>query len=115
MKQNQVSELSKLPAGNLENIFNVYQEDGGMYFYNLLQTVVFPQNLPANAFNFYTIKHGDTWPFISFKTLNNPNLWWIILLANNLQDPTEKMIPGVTIRIPVLDIVQEVVNQIGRN
>lgn len=114
MKQNQIKELSRLNAGNLENIFNVYQDSEGMYFYNLLQTVVFPSNLPANLFSDYTSKYGDTWPYISFKTLNNPNLWWIILLANNLQDPTKQIPPGTTIKIPVIGVVQEIISQTGR-
>ena len=115
MKQNQIKDLPLLEPGNLETIFNVYQDQDGMYFYNLLQTVVFPQNLPQNLFTSYTTKYGDTWPFISHKTLNNPNIWWIILMANNLQNPLEPIPPGVTIKIPINSVVQEVIGQMGRS
>lgn len=74
MKHNDISELEKLPLENLENIFNMYQDKQGMYFYNLLQTISIPQNLPETLFVSYTTKYGDTWPFISHKTLNSPNL-----------------------------------------
>jgi hypothetical protein len=114
MKQNQIKDLTKLDSENLENIFNVYQDEGGMYFYNLLQTVVFPPDLPPNLFNSYSITYGDTWPFISFKAFKTPNLWWIILLANNIQDPTKLPANGSTIKIPIASVVREVLSQIGR-
>lgn len=115
MKQNQIEELKKLNVENMENIFNVYQDQDGMYFYNLLQTIVFPQNLPVNLFTSYTIVYGDTWPFISYKTLNSPNLWWAILLANNIQDPTKPLVNGDAIKIPIIDVVKSILSQIGRS
>jgi hypothetical protein len=114
MKQNQISELPKLDQENFENIFNVYQDENGMYYYNLLQTVVFPQNLPLNLFTSYTIKHGDSWPFISYKSFNTPNLWWIILLANNIQNPLAPLVNGTILKIPKSVLVKEVLTQIGK-
>ena len=115
MKQNQIEELTKLNSENLENIFNVYQLENGMYFYNLLQTIHFPQNLPSSLFNAYTIEYGDTWPFISYKAYKNPNLWWVILLANNIQNPIISMPPGTIIGLPNIDVVKEVISQIRQS
>lgn len=117
MKQNQISSLPKLDTENFENIFSVYKDDNNMYYYNLLQTIVFPQNLPANLFKLYTISYGDTWPYISYKTLNSPNLWWVILLANNIQDPTNKgkpLVNGTIIKIPKMAVVKEILSQITK-
>jgi nucleoid-associated protein YgaU len=115
MKQNQIKELEKLSLENLENIFNVYQDLDGMYFYNLLQTISIPPDLPESIYNKYPVVYGDTWPFISHKTLNNPNLWWLILMVNNIQDPTKKVEPGTIIRIPKPTFVAQVVSQIRRS
>jgi hypothetical protein len=114
MKQNQIKDLPHLDMENFENIFNVYQNRDGTYFYNLLQTVVFPTDLPVNLFQSYTVVYGDTWPFVSHKTLNSPNLWWIILLANGIQDPTKPLVNGTTIKIPIMSVVREVLSQIGK-
>lgn len=111
MKQNEIAELSNINVENFENIFNVYQDKDGMYFYNLLQTVVFPPNLPFNLFNPYTIKSGDTWPLISHKTLDNTNIWWIIVLANNIMNPVTLPVPGTTIKIPKPNVVKEILFQ----
>ena len=114
MKQNQITDLVKLDVENFENIFNVYQNEDGMYFYNLLQTVVFPPKLPLNLFKSYTIRDGDTWPFISYKTLGTPNLWWIILLANDIINPVVLPPNGSQIKIPIDTVVRQVLSQIGK-
>lgn len=114
MKQNQISALEKLHPENMENIFNVYQDSDGLYYYNLLQTIAFPQDLPANLFNSYNIKYGDTWPFISYKNYNTPNLWWVILLANNIQNPLDSLVPGTSIKVPIDLVVRDVLAQTGR-
>ena len=114
-KQNQIKELTKLNGENLENCFNVYQETDGMYYYNLLQTIVFPPNLPENFFTLYNVSHGDTWPLISFKNYNTPNLWWIILFANNIHDATKIAKPGTTLSIPKIEVVKEVLAEINKN
>ena len=112
MKQNQIKELKRLTNESYENIFNVHQDENGLYFYNLLQTVQFPQNLPPNLFTRYTIVYGDTWPFISFKTLKTPNLWWLILLANGINNPLAPLLQGDTVQIPIPAVVREVLSQI---
>ena len=113
MKHNQIDELPKINVENFENIFNVYKDKDGMYFYNLLQTIVLPE-LTSNLYDDYIIKHGDSWPYISFKTLNNTNLWWAILLANGIINPTSMPKPGTSIKIPVMEVVKEILLQMRK-
>lgn len=114
-KQNQIKDLFRLDGELMENIFNVYQEPNGLYYYNLLQTIVFPQNLPPSFFDSYTTQHNDTWPLISFKVYRTPNLWWLLLLANNLQNPTKKINVGTKLLIPTPNTVKIILNQINQN
>jgi LysM repeat protein len=114
MKQNDIEELSKLDLTNYENIFNVYQTNDNLYFYNLNTKLVFPQNLPKTFFTNYTIVYEDTWPLISYKNFNTPNLWWLIAIANNIQNPIEKLIPGTNLKIPIERILIEVLNTISK-
>ena len=113
-KQNQVEELTKLNTENYENCFNVYQEEDGLYYYNILQTVVFPSNLPQSFFAAYNVSHGDTWPLISFKNYNTPNLWWIILIANKIQNATIIPKPGTTLAVPKIEVVKEILAEINK-
>lgn len=112
MKQNDIEELPKLRNENYENIFNVYADKDDRYYYNLLQTVAFPQNLPEGYFEPYDIVYGDTWPFISYKVYKSPYSWWIILLANNIKNPITSLVPGTRIKIPKIQVVKIIVSQL---
>lgn len=112
MKQNNIKELPRLKNENFENIFNIYTTDDGFYYYNLLQTVIFPQNLPDGYFDEYDIVYGDTWPFISYKMYKTTGAWWIILLANNIKNPITAVEPGTRIKIPKIQIVKIIISQL---
>lgn len=113
MYQNNIAELPRLKNENLENIFNVYQDDNDFYYYNLLQSIHFPQNLPDSYFVQYNVTYGDTWPYVSYKVYNNTKLWWVITLANNIINPTEPLVPGTILKIPNIDVVSEILTQIA--
>lgn len=113
MYQNQIKELPQLKTENLENIFHVYQDQDDLYFYNLLQTIHFPQNLPDSYFQVYNVTYGDTWPYISYKVYGDTKLWWVITLANTITNPTSILVPGTTLKIPNVEVVSEILTQIS--
>lgn len=114
MKHNEITKLTPIQMENFENIFNVYQDLNGMYFYNLINNITIPDDLPINLFNSYIVKYGDTWPFISYKTLNSPNMWWMILLANKIDNPLLPIEPGTELKIPKEEVVKEILSQIAK-
>lgn len=113
MKQNSIPDLPKLKLGRYENIFNVYQTEDKKYYYNLLQSVSLPPNLPQNLFKVYTIKYSDSWPLISYREYGNTSLWWIILIANQIQDPTKFPKVGENILIPNANLANLIVSKIN--
>lgn len=112
MYQNNIPDLPKLKRSNYENIFNVYSDEDGRYFYNLLQTVVVPSNLPDGYYKEYDVVYGDTWPFISYKIYGNPNVWWVLVDANNINNPTEIPKPGTKLKYLKNEYVTLILNQI---
>ena len=112
-KQNQISELPRLSPELMENAFKVYYDKSFGHYYNLLETIVFPQNLPPTFFDVYETQYNDTWPLISYKSYNTPNLWWIILLANNINNPTKKLEVGTELLIPTISTVKLILNEIS--
>ena len=114
MKHNDVAVLPRLHPECLENLFNVYKDDSGSYYYNLIKALSLPSKLPKTLYTTYTIAPGDTWPTISFKHYDTPNLWWLILYANNILDPTKKLIPGTTINVLIEDVAKEIIMQIRK-
>jgi hypothetical protein len=113
MKQNSITELASLRVENYENIFNLYQDNNKNYFYNLLQTIQIPTSLPEGYFDTYTVGYQDTWPFISYKIYQTPNLWWIITQANDIINPTATPKPGTVLKIFKPGIVKAILEQIS--
>jgi len=99
MYQNEIEELPRLPEDKLENIFNIYLNEDNRYFYNLLQNISFPENLPDGLFLTYTVTPGDTLPFISYKVFGTINLWWVICLINKIDNPTVQLEAGTLLKI----------------
>lgn len=113
MKQNEIKDLPKLKNDDFANVFSVYTDDNGFYFYNLLQGVNIPSNLPNGYYDVYSVTYGDTWPFIAYKKYKTPNLWWLVIAANNIQDPTKQPIPGTEIKILKTQYASLVINEIN--
>lgn len=113
MNQNEISDLPKLRRENYENIFNVYKDGDDRYYYNLLQNVIIPQDLPAGYYETYNVQYDDTWPLVSYRVYNTPNLWWVILSANNIIDPTKLPTPGTSIKYLQMRVVKDILNQIS--
>ena len=114
MRHNDIKELDRLDPQCLENMFNVYKDQSGSYYYNLLKSLALPEKLPSSLYKVYTIVPGDTWPVISYKHYETPNLWWLILFTNKIMDPTKKIIPGDTIKVLIVDVAKEVMLQLRK-
>jgi hypothetical protein len=112
MLQNSIEQLPRLKQENYENIFNVYTDEDNRYFYNLLQTIVIPDNLPNGYYQPYNVSYGDTWPLISYKNYETPNLWWVITSVNNILDATKLPEPGTTIKVLKTKAVSLILNQL---
>ena len=112
MKQNLIYDLPKLETAKYENIFNVYTDDEQKYFYNILQSIAFPDNLLDSFFDSYVIKPNDAWSLISYNNYGTISLWWIITLANNIINPLSELQSGDIFKIPKSSVVREVLNQI---
>jgi len=112
MYQNLIPDIPKLRNEDYANIFNVYTDEDNRYYYNLLQTVVIPDSLPANFYEYYSVTYEDTWPLISYKAYNTPNLWWLILTVNGIDNPIESLEPGKTIKYLKTEYASLIINQL---
>jgi len=112
MNQNSIKNLPRLKQENYENIFNIYQDEDNKYFYNLLQTIVLPTNLPDGYYKEYYTVQGDTWPLISYKNYDTTNLWWVITQVNNILNPVELPESGIKLKILKPKAVSIILNQL---
>jgi len=84
-KRNGVAELTSLSRNLYENIFKVQlieKDDKAFYAYNLLNKVIFPDNLDSDLID-EVVVHGDKpWTMLSFELYDTIDLWWTVYLLN---------------------------------
>lgn len=116
MKHNDVKNVSlKLTPQNYENIFNVYRTEDGFYFYNILRTINFPEDLDPTNYTTYTTKHGDMWPMISWNAYRTVKLWWLICAVNQIIDPSAPPVPGTELKILRATVVRNILGNINQS
>ena len=65
-----------------------------------LSSVIYPK-IKASDDDMYIISDaGDRLDILALKYYNDQNLWWIIATANNLNEASYSITPGIQLRIP---------------
>lgn len=108
--RNQIPELTSLSDLRYENIFKVYQRSDGLFFYNILKKISFPDNLNENIFYYITVNERMPWTTISYNAYGTIELWWLIMLVNKLTNPIN--VPKGNIKILKQEYVRPVISQI---
>ena len=84
--RNNIKELDTISSELYENIFKVNiatNADKPFYFYNILNKVVFPDNLKPNLFDKQNVLLDTPWTTLSYNLYGTISLWWVIYLLNN--------------------------------
>lgn len=82
-KQNEIADLVDLSRNLYENLFNVNLIEGtNMYFYNILNKVIFPEDISDEFIDEITLMSDKPWTMLSFQLYGTINLWWVVYLLN---------------------------------
>ena len=115
--QNQVEELNSLNSNLYENIFNVNLIDGDgsdLYFYNILNKVVFPDDISDEYITEVVINVDKPWTTLSHEIYGTIQLWWVIVLLNK-PDYIFKAQAGTTYKFIKPGFINAVLQQISNN
>ena len=113
MKYNDINSNNKLSPQNMENIFNVYDDDG-QYYFNILKSVYFPENLEPKNYTTYLVQPKDSWYLISYKHYQTTNLWWLICSVNQIINPIEQPKENTVLKILLPNVVRQVIYEINK-
>ena len=115
MRRNDIPDIKeKVFFQNYENLFNVYSTDDGDYFYNILRKVNVPDEIGSGYYTDYIVKAGDTWTLLAHRFFGDVKLWWIICLANGIENPLLLPEAGYKLKIFTNSVVQNILMGIGR-
>ena len=109
---NEISDLDEISDYHYENIFNMFKTDDGFYGYNILKTINFPDDLQPAMFEFVKIDRKISWTYLSYLEYGTIKLWWLICLANHIQNPVEFPVEGMRIKVIKKAFVAQILQQI---
>ncbi len=110
-KHNDIDELSNLSDNRYENIFNM-GTNNNYFFYNIIKTIKFPEELDSSIFDYKIINQKLPYTAVSYNVYGTQNLWWLILLSNNITNPVDVITPGTRLKIIKSKFVKDIVNTI---
>jgi len=110
-KHNDIDELSNLSDNRYENIFNM-GTNNNYFFYNIIKTIKFPEELDSNIFDYKIINQKLPYTAVSYNVYGTQNLWWLILLSNNITNPVDVITPGTRLKIIKSKFVKDIINTI---
>jgi len=96
--RNSIPQLESIPSNMYENIFKMYKTDH-YYFYNILNTITFPTQINKDAYDDFTVRGDTLWTTLSYDIYGTINLWWLIALVNEVDDPTSIVKAGTKFKI----------------
>lgn len=74
--------IEQISYVDLENSFNVYQDDDGFYKFNLNTTVVIE---PNGEYKQYEVIQDLHWPLISYKIYGDTRETWMLMKINEVK------------------------------
>jgi nucleoid-associated protein YgaU len=91
----------KLGLTSQLRLFGILIDHDGERFMNIFRSFILNSDITEDIiyYDFYTIENDDWWDNISSKIYGTPELWWIIALMNDINNPFEELEPGTSIKI----------------
>tara|TARA_E500000318_G_C3533898_1_gene201751 strand:- start:771 stop:1133 length:363 start_codon:yes stop_codon:yes gene_type:complete len=111
--QNNIIELKNLELTRYENIFKIYNTGGkNFFYYNINKKISVPDNLDPRLFLNITLPQGLPLTTLSYNAYGTIDLWWLILLVNNITNPIKDLPIGKKIKLVKPQFIEQVLDTI---
>jgi hypothetical protein len=111
--RNDINNLLNVSENCYENIFRMYSTTNSQYFYNILNNVCLPNDLSPSYFYVVKLTRKTAWTVISYNEYKTMNLWWLICIVNNIQNPIDYPVPGTQLKIIYPQYVKNILDEIN--
>jgi len=117
MKQNEIQDnlVPVLNSYNYAQAFDVYLNEDGYYYYNLLRNIRFPQDLSKDVYSLVRPLPGELLPQMSYRIYKQVELWWVIAIANQIDNPLEPLSADTPLKIiksgSVINVLNTIINE----
>tara|TARA_Y100000310_G_scaffold325472_1_gene388991 strand:+ start:618 stop:992 length:375 start_codon:yes stop_codon:yes gene_type:complete len=110
---NEITELARLSDYHYENIFNMFKTGDGFYGFNILKTINFPDDLDPKMYELVEVDRKMSWTNLSFLEYGTIKLWWLICLANGIQNPVQFPSQGMRIKVIKPEFIPHILQQLA--
>ena len=105
--QNNIFELKNLELTRYENIFKVYNVgEKNFFYYNINKKISVPDNLDSR------LPQGLPLTTLSYNAYGTIDLWWLILIVNNITNPIKDLPAGKKIKLVKPQYIEQVLDTI---
>lgn len=106
------TDLNKVPSESYENIFGIYQNDNGQYFFNINRKIdINADNVDPDFVEYKVIDRRMPLTSISYFLYGTQHLWWLIVLLNKI-NPVFTIARGTVIAVVKKENIQQVLTAI---
>lgn len=109
--RNNIEDLTSLTEYKYENLFKVHNIDG-YYIYNIASSLNFSKDLDQLYYYEWTVDRPLPWTIISHIHYDTIDLWWLICILNNIQNPIHFPETGTRLKIFRPSYVRRIIDQI---
>jgi len=95
-----------------ENIFNLAKADK-YFFYNIIKKVTFPDVLAEEIFYHVKITSNMPWTTFAHQIYGDQNLWWLICILNNIQNPIHNPQLGRSYKVIEPSFISQILTEIN--
>jgi hypothetical protein len=111
--QNNIFDLENLNLTRYENIFRIFNTgDKNFYYYNIVKKIVIPDNLDERLFYNVTLPNGTPLTTFSYNLYGTIDLWWLILIINNITNPIKGLPAGKKVKLLKPQFVEQILDSI---
>jgi hypothetical protein len=111
--QNSIPKLSQLNTFRYERIFKMFSTGQNQYYYNLLQSLYLPKDIDETTIYYMHVQENMPWTTVSFKAYGNIELWWLIMLVNQIYNPLTSVTAGTVLKIIKPEYVSSILQEIS--
>jgi hypothetical protein len=111
--RNDINSLFNLSENAYENIFRMYSTNENQLYYNILNNIILPLDILNSFFYIVKVTRKTAWTVISYNEYKTMNLWWLICLVNNINNPIDYPVPGTQLKIIYPQYVKTILDEIN--
>lgn len=82
-------------------LFNALEDDNSNRFMNIFRSFTLNSDIMSDTSYYFTHKaeNDEWWDAIADKYYDNPNLWWVICMVNDITNPFEELEEGQEVKV----------------